>query len=719
MSLYPVILCGGAGTRLWPASHPARPKQFVAFVGERSLFQETALRVAGAPGVEKLLVVAGQAHAAMIAAQLEAIELGAAVLLEPEARDSAPAIAAACAWIAGRDPKGVAIIVASDHHIPDADAFRDAALTAARAAQAGRITTMGVKPRAPSTAYGYIAPGQPVAGEVRDVLRFVEKPSAETAQDYVAAGYLWNSGNFVAAAETLLNELDEFAPEISGSARQAVEQGRHCGGALLLGDAFCSAPKISIDYAVMEKTKRAAVLPVDFEWSDLGAWDAVREVSGKDERGNAAYGDPILVDAENTLVRAAGGAVVAVVGVRNVAVVAEGRHVLVCDLARSQAVKTAVERMRAEPPAPFTDIANTAHWFDQWLSSGALPLWWSLGADHSHGGFHEALTQSCAAPAMARRARVQARQAFVYAHAGLMGWPGPWRDAARHGLRYMQNAYRRPDGLYRTLVAADGAPLDDAARNYDQAFVLLAMAALHRADPGAAGLTDEASTLLDALQTRRHAAGGFREDGAHPFQSNAHMHLFEAALAWIEADGGRQWLDLADEIAGLALTRFIDAEGGFLREFFDDAWRPASGADGRRVEPGHQFEWAWLLHRWGGMGHPEAGRAARRLFAAGLRGVDAARGVAVDALSEDFSVLEATARLWPQSEFLKAALALGDEGQILTAARALAGYLDTPVRGLWRDRLSGGGLFADEPAPASSFYHLVVAIDELRKRAGG
>jgi mannose-6-phosphate isomerase len=245
------------------------------------------------------------------------------------------------------------------------------------------------------------------------------------------------------------------------------------------------------------------------------------------------------------------------------------------------------------------------------------------------------------------------------------------------------------------------------------------MAALRRADPEAVGLADEASALLDALQARRHAAGGFREDSVHPFQSNAHMHLFEAALAWIEADGGRQWLDLADELAGLALTRFTDAEQGFLREFFDEAWRPASGAGGRRVEPGHQFEWAWLLHRWGAMGHPEAAQAARRLFAAGLRGLDAARGVAVDALSEDFSVLEATARLWPQTEFLKAALALGDEAQILTPARALARYLETPVRGLWRDKLSGGGLFADEPAPASSFYHLVVAIDELRKRASG
>ncbi len=718
MSLFPVILCGGAGTRLWPASHAGRPKQFTAFIGERTLFQETALRMAGLPGAERLLVVAGCAHGDMIDVQLKELSLDATVLLEPEARDSAPAIAAACVWIAARDPNGIAIIAASDHHVPDAEAFRAAALTAARAATEARIVTIGVKPRAPATAYGYIAPGEAL-GDVRAVESFVEKPDAATAQFYVDAGYLWNSGNFVAQAATLLGELDQLAPAIAGAACEAVAQARPQANALVLGDAFRSAPKISIDCAVMEKTTRGVVVPVDFAWSDLGAWDAVRDASDKDERGNASCGDALLIGAEDSLIRASGGARIAVIGAKNLAVIAEGDQVLVCDLDQAQAVKTAVDHMRARPQQrrfPFADIAGAARWFDQWLKTSALPLWWTLGADHEHGGFHEALTQAGGPANLPRRARVQARQAFVYARAGAMDWRGPWRDAASHGLRYMLDKYRRPDSLYRTLVDPTGAPLGDSAKNYDQAFVLLAMAEIQRAD-SSVQLEPDAAAILKALQARRHAAGGFREDGAHPFQSNAHMHLFEAALAWIDAGGGPQWRDLANEIAALALASFIDAHGGFAREFFDSAWRPAPGDDGRRLEPGHQFEWAWLLHRWGAMGHADATQAAQRLFTAGLQGVDPIRGVAIDALRDDLSPLEASARLWPQTEFLKAALSLGDGAQILTAARAVAAYIDTPVRGLWRDRITEAGVFVDEPAPASSLYHLVTAIDELLKRA--
>ncbi len=671
--------------------------------------------MSGLTGAEQLLVVAGRAHAGFVEAQLGELGMSAAVLIEPEARDSGPAVAAACAWIVSRDPHGVAIIVASDHHVPDAEAFRAAALTAARAALDGRIVTMGVTPRTDSTAYGYIAPGDPI-GEVREVSRFVEKPDAQTARAYVDAGYLWNSGNFVASAATLLNELDRHAPAIASTARQAVDAAAPHAGALVLGEAFRAAPKLSIDYAIMEKTARAAVLPVDFAWSDLGAWDAVRDASIKDSDGNAIYGAPVIVDAARTLVRASQGAQVAVVGVRNIAVVAEGDRVLVCDLSKSQAVKTAVERLRAAPvSAPFSDCRGAAHWFERWLRASVLALWWTLGADHARGGFHEALSQDGRPLALPRRARVQARQAFVYARAGSMGWSGPWRDAAWHGIRYLLDNYRRPDGLYRTLVDAHGAALDDTAKNYDQAFVLLAMAALRQADPAAASLESRASALLKAMQVRRHPAGGFREDGANPFQSNAHMHLFEAALAWVDAGGGREWRDLAHEIATLALTRFVDSEAGFVREFFDDEWRPGAGETGHRIEPGHQFEWAWLLHRWGRAGHAEATDAAKRLFACGLRGFDAERGVAVDALRDDFSVLEGSARLWPQTEFLKAALALGNDEHVFCAARALARYLRTTVTGLWRDTLTAAGDLVDEPSPASSLYHIIVAIEELRR----
>jgi mannose-6-phosphate isomerase len=198
------------------------------------------------------------------------------------------------------------------------------------------------------------------------------------------------------------------------------------------------------------------------------------------------------------------------------------------------------------------------------------------------------------------------------------------------------------------------------------------------------------------------------------------MHLLESALAWEAAGGGAVWRALADEIVALALARFIDPEGGFLREFFREDWSPAAGDDGRWVEPGHQFEWAWLLARWGTARDDPQMAAARRLYENGLRGVDRGRGVAIDVLWDDLAPRERRARLWPQTEHLKAALVLGEEAEALAAAKALALYLDAPVVGTWRDKLNADGSFADEPAPASSLYHIAGAIFELsRARPAG
>ncbi|MDP2213497.1 AGE family epimerase/isomerase [Phenylobacterium sp.] len=718
MAIYPVIMCGGSGTRLWPASRPARPKQFLPLVGARSMFQETVLRVAGLEGAAQVVVVAGVAHGKLIAAQLSEIGVEAAVLLEPEPRDSAPAMAGACAWIAQRDQDGVAVVVAADHHVPDADAFRAAVLTAVEGARQGLIVTLGVRPDAPSSAYGYISPGE-AAGLVWTVKAFVEKPDIETARDYITAGYLWNSGNFVVSAALLLAELDAFEPAISAAARAAVASAQgDAGESQVLGEAFATAPKISIDYAVMEKTKAAAVLPVDFAWSDLGAWDAVWAASERDQSGNAVRGRALAVDASDCLVRTPAGTQVTLIGVKDIAVVVDQGQVLVCNLSASQQVKTAVDRLKAEgretlpSTAPFDTIEGAAAWFDRWLRTSALPLWWTLGADHVRGGFHEALTPEGEPVEAPRRSRVQTRQTFVYATAGQMGWQGPWRQAAWHGMTYFLDRYRRPDGLFRALVSEAGEPLDETAALYDQAFALLAMATLNAADPGHVDLAGEGRLLLEALQVLRHPAGGFREAGAHPFQANAHMHLLEAAMAWTDAGGGPEWQALAEEIVELALTRFIDPEAGFLREFFNADWAPAPGEDGRLIEPGHQFEWAWLLARWSQMtGEPRALPAARRLYAAGLRGVDPARGVAINALNDDFTSRNAAARLWPQTEWLKAALILGED--VLAPAHALVRYLDTPTTGTWRDLGLPTGSFGPEPAPASSFYHIVAACQAL------
>ena len=320
-----------------------------------------------------------------------------------------------------------------------------------------------------------------------------------------------------------------------------------------------------------------------------------------------------------------------------------------------------------------------------------------------------------------RRARVQARQIFTYAVAGELGWNGPWREAVQHGLDCYIGRYRRPDGLFVNALRADGSPSPAHPHLYEQAFALLALATA--GDPALAPIAD---TVRERLSIgRRSAAGGytgFADDRF--FQSDPHMHLFEAALAWEQLSPDLRWHALADEVAELCLTRFMTPDG-LLLEYFDAAWAPAAGLQGRLAWPGHQFEWAGLLERWAlRRGREDVRKVARRLYRYGAdHGIDSKRGVAVFELLDDLSVNDTKARLWSQTEWLKAALILarsatGDErdrylADSIAAAKALMLYFDTPIAGLWRDKLLADGSWVDEPAPASSFYHIIDALRVL------
>ncbi|ATQ43966.1 AGE family epimerase/isomerase [Caulobacter mirabilis] len=725
MRIYPVIMCGGAGSRLWPVSRPSRPKQFVSLDGQATIFQHTVERVAALAADRSLVVVSGARYEAILSRQLAEVGLEASMLLEPEPRDSGPAMAAAAAYVAETDPDGIIAVVASDHHVPDADAFRRAIAVAGQAAAEGWIVTLGVRPTGPATAYGYIRPG-PASGEVLQVDQFVEKPDLNRALAFLDQGCLWNSGNFVARATTLLEEIARHAPGLAEAAGEALRSARRTGRSIRLGDAFLDAPRISIDYALMEKTDKAAVLPVAFSWSDLGAWDAIHAVGEHDDAGNVVSGNAILVDSHDCLIRNDGPLRVAGVGLHDLAIVAEPDALLICGLDSSQSVKLIVDRLTAaqarelDVPAELTLTAWRDR-YEDWLKASALPLWWTLGADFDHGGFHEALDEHARPIQAGRRSRVQTRQAYVYAVAAAQGWSGPWRQAALHGLDFFLAHYAREDGRYAALVAPDGAVLDDTPVLYDQAFALLAMAAVSRIAPERTDIGDRAAALLKGLELMRAPGRGFRENGPWPFQANAQMHLLESALAWFELTGGAQWGELADEIVALALDRFVDPKSGILREVYDETWSPAAGDDGRFIEPGHQFEWAWLLHSWSRLrGDRAVGETIEGLVKAGRAGVDAARDAAVDELWADLSVRSARARLWPQTERLRTEVMMAERGfanateEAGQAARGLWRYLDTTVPGLWRDKQTAEGDFLEEPAPASSLYHILGAVMALQ-----
>ncbi|HET6436162.1 MAG TPA: mannose-1-phosphate guanylyltransferase/mannose-6-phosphate isomerase [Xanthomonadaceae bacterium] len=344
--LQPVLLSGGSGTRLWPLSREAYPKQFLPLAGEDTMLQATWARVAPLAGSAPI-VVANEEHRFLVAEQLR--QAGAptpAIVLEPVGRNTAPAIAVAAlqAMAGGADP--LLLVLPSDHVVRDAEAFREAVRRALPAAEQGALVTFGIRPDAPETGFGYI---QADAGEgVRRVLRFVEKPDAATARAYLeAGGYSWNSGMFLFRASRYLAELERFRPDILAAVRAAFAGARRDGDFVRLDrEAFAASPSDSIDYAVMEKTDAAMVLPVDIGWNDVGSWSALWDVAERDADGNAHHGDVIAVDSRNSYAYAR--RLVALVGVDDVVVVETDDAVLVARKDRVQDVKEVVARLKAE-----------------------------------------------------------------------------------------------------------------------------------------------------------------------------------------------------------------------------------------------------------------------------------------------------------------------------------------------------------------------------------
>ncbi len=338
--IVPVIMCGGAGTRLWPASREVRPKQFLPLFGPRSTFQDTLLRVSDATLFQRPIVISNAAYRFMVIEQLAEIGIEADVLLEPMRRDSGPAIAAGAVFAQMRDGDAVVLALAADHIVRDTNAFIAACRQGLVAADAGKIVTFGVTPERAATEYGYINPGEVISGEVRSVVKFVEKPDPATAVGYVDAGYLWNSGNFMFRAAVLLDDYRNVdADSVQAVIAAVTGAGRDLGFITLNPKSFAKAKAISIDYAVMEKTA----------WSDVGSWHAVWELSAKDSQGNAAQGTAVFENSHNCNI-STDKALVALEGVDDLVVVATQEAVLVSSQKDANGLKRLVAKLKAIAP---------------------------------------------------------------------------------------------------------------------------------------------------------------------------------------------------------------------------------------------------------------------------------------------------------------------------------------------------------------------------------
>lgn len=348
--IVPVLMCGGTGTRLWPLSREAYPKQFIAMRGERTLFQDTVLRVADPARFARPIVIANNEHRFIAAEQLRAVGIDDATLIvEPMGRNTAPAAAVAALHAQERDPDATILLMPADHVIEQPEVFRDAVQLGSVAARAGQIVLFGIAPTSPATGYGYIKASAATEGVVHTVAQFVEKPDQPTAERYLASGaYLWNSGIFLSGARQLLAELERHSPAVVDAARAALIGGDRDLDFLRLGAAeFRDSPSISLDHAVMEHTDKAVVVPLRCDWTDLGAWSALWELGGKDDAGNVLAGEAVCEDARNCYLRGE-GPLVAAVGVEDLIVVATDDVVLVTSRHHDQDVKHLVERLKKE-----------------------------------------------------------------------------------------------------------------------------------------------------------------------------------------------------------------------------------------------------------------------------------------------------------------------------------------------------------------------------------
>jgi mannose-1-phosphate guanylyltransferase/mannose-6-phosphate isomerase len=696
------------------------------------MIRDTAMRFHEEDGFAPSIVICNETYAGTIAGDFATggPQL-AALIAEPARRDTAAAAALAAFHIQGVDPSGYVLLLPSDHHIRHPAEFANAIRAAANYAD-NAINTFGVVPARPDTGFGYIKRDDSVdkIGSLYKIDTFVEKPDAATAQSYLDTGaYYWNAGIFLFRPTTFLNELKRLQPRIYDAVKRAWDERRttpsHGTPVHIPSDSFLGSDSISLDYAVMEKTTAATVMPIDIGWDDLGSWDAMRDMHDQDGDGNVARGDAHVFECKNTYLESSSRLVVAS-GVSDVIVIDTADALLICGSGASQGVKAVhaslvdMGRKEAEYHPDLTSRRlGLRKWYRDWLLKDVMPLWSGIAIDANSGIPSESLSYDGEPIDETVRTRVISRQIFTFAFAAdQFGWD---LDRAKTLIASLCDVYMEKVRLGNGSVARlnrAGTVVDDTWDTYDQAFHILAMAWAYRATGDARYVVFGQEAMGELQETLKHATRGYKEDstGSGPRRANPHMHLLEASLAWFSTPLKATFAPLAEEVVDIFHNNFCC--DGLLFERFDETLSRVEDPDSDiAIEPGHLYEWATLIKLAADEGvRPNvAGKVAAMVGFTDVYGQNTDTGLAYDTGSADGHTMSGTHRLWPQTEKVRHHLLYGTSAQQAQALDSLETirrlYLNPgEAKGLWRDKLSGDLKDMGDRSPASTLYHLINMI---------
>lgn len=737
MSLVPIVLCGGSGSRLWPLSRKSTPKQFHNLATDKTMLCETLDRVSASLSeniYEPARVIGSAQFQTLISEQSQSSTTDIdRIILEPCMRDTCAAVAASICDLSVSNPDRIVLVLPSDHHVADVAGFSAVVKRAADAvAQSGGIMTIGITPSRPETQFGYIERAQG-DGPIYDVERFREKPDLAAAKAYLALGtFFWNAGIFMFRVGDMVQEFERQQPDIWRNACQASKLGEDKGNCLYLDpSSFEACEKISIDYGIMENAEQIRTVQAAFDWSDLGSWNQLHETAAKDNKGNVIIGDVVTTGVYNSYIRAVDRPV-AIAGIDDIVVVSQPDALMIVNREKSFLVKDlhGMISKTSWPPKTINTSGKQIPYLDRihnWVFNQALPYWSLKGIDYQNGGVHEALDYAGNPVDLGqKRLRVLARQIYCYAQAHMLGWDGDCDKILNHCVDTLINTGWHEDGGFIHLYNLDGTVQDDRRDAYDQCFVLLGFANLWAAKKSPLAKEWGAKTLAfmdSALADPEN--GGFFEttEKTGTRRANPHMHFFEAMIGWYEATGEQVYLDRAAQIVDLFKSKFFDHENWRLHEIFDAAWKPLDN-DVNHVEPGHHYEWVWLLLRYvKHTGDTSIKDYARKLYATALSFGHYPKTDAVAlTMHYDGSELSSTGRMWCQTEGLKAALALKEHGMTVDgnlATRMLDQifnrYLNTPQAGGWYDAADAEGRIVSTHMPSSTFYHVLCAFAEYMR----